>query len=198
MQLNLTLTSKFRPVLNICIPYTSRMELVRGLQSHQQTKPNPKSIHKTPHERATKDPQALLRFSQSLGVRDRVDLMVRTSGERRLSDFLLWQVRPPSPSPISSPKIKTPSTLSHSPSISSPKNKESIHPIHSLFPYHVRSFAACIRLDPRRALALHPHSLAVPRVRGNVLGRDGVCAVEVLSLSRARWGSCLCEFLCCF
>ncbi|KAI6192284.1 Alkyl transferase [Aphelenchoides bicaudatus] len=70
--------------LNVCLAYTSQNEIIRAMQ-HIQTdvkdgKVKPEEISETTMNKAldTKD---------SLPV----DMLIRTSGEHRLSDFLLWQ-----------------------------------------------------------------------------------------------------------
>ena len=70
--------------LNICMPYGSMHEMKSALHSFQQQR---KEIEKV-------DDISFDRFSDFLYTRDLpcVDALLRTSGESRLSDFLLWQV----------------------------------------------------------------------------------------------------------
>lgn len=73
------------PILNICMPYTSRHEIVetvRGVLSHSNNVDEEafeKYLFTYPNN-ATESTQS-----------GDVDLLIRTSGETRLSDFLLWQ-----------------------------------------------------------------------------------------------------------
>ena len=73
-------------ILNICIAYTSRLELLAASK---------KLLHAT-GEKSTLAPhdidEALVR--RSLYLSSPPQLLIRTSGEVRLSDFLLFQVEP--------------------------------------------------------------------------------------------------------
>lgn len=71
-----------RAVLNICFPYTARHEMAHAM----------KSIVKQSQKRpVTVDVQAIEDHLYT-GGQPPLDLLVRTSGVYRLSDFLLWQV----------------------------------------------------------------------------------------------------------
>ena len=70
--------------LNLClaINYGARREMVLGIQKYaQQVK-----------EQKRENDLTIEEFSDCLFVKEEVDLMIRTSGEVRLSNFLLWQV----------------------------------------------------------------------------------------------------------
>ncbi|KAI6231417.1 Alkyl transferase [Aphelenchoides besseyi] len=70
--------------VNICVAYTSQDEMARGMQNLQaqvsRGELKPSQIDETV-------------FGNVLDTRDSlpVDMVIRTSGEKRLSDFLLWQ-----------------------------------------------------------------------------------------------------------
>ena len=67
--------------LNVCVAYTSRIEMRNAVTSIYQ------SVHEGTIQVDDIDEEL---FDQALDV-PRVDLLIRTSGEIRLSDFLLWQ-----------------------------------------------------------------------------------------------------------
>lgn len=79
--LNTTTAGNTKCRLNVCVAYTSRIEMKNAV----------KSIYKGVQEGSIQpseiDEQL---FEQTLDI-PKVDLLVRTSGEVRLSDFLLWQ-----------------------------------------------------------------------------------------------------------
>ena len=69
------------PILNVCCPYSSKLELQYALSklSDYDQNSNTKTIESE--------------FQQQLMTKDspELDLLIRTSGETRLSDFMLWQ-----------------------------------------------------------------------------------------------------------
>ncbi|KAI8806675.1 Decaprenyl diphosphate synthase-like protein [Cladochytrium replicatum] len=67
------------PILNVACPYSSRHEVTTAITAAVQiADSNPITFEDIPsHLFTSKDPK--------------LDLVIRTSGERRLSDFLLWQ-----------------------------------------------------------------------------------------------------------
>lgn len=70
--------------LNICLAYTSRHELVSAIQK----------LSKQVHHDGTLNPEDIDQqvFEENLHLpRPFPDLIIRTSGEVRLSDFMLWQ-----------------------------------------------------------------------------------------------------------
>ena len=77
----------FRFILNICFPYTASDEIARALtlskDYYEDCHPDPSSFLASPAD-----------FSYFLDTWDSppLDVLVRTSGEQRLSEFLLWQV----------------------------------------------------------------------------------------------------------
>ena len=74
-------------VLNVCCPYTSREEITHALQEIVS------AVETGELEVEDIDEGTIER---NLYTKDcpRPDLLIRTSGVHRLSDFLLWQVRP--------------------------------------------------------------------------------------------------------
>jgi undecaprenyl diphosphate synthase len=68
-------------VLNLCLNYSGRLEIVDAINSLIKNKKDLKEINE-------KDIENNL-YSQNIAD---PDLIIRTSGERRLSGFLLWQV----------------------------------------------------------------------------------------------------------
>ncbi|KAI3381932.1 hypothetical protein SNEBB_010814 [Seison nebaliae] len=71
-------SKKFK--LNIMMAYTSRDEMLKGIDNYLEENGKLEMEGKMEEE-----------FSKYLYVENEVDLMIRTSGETRLSDFLLWQ-----------------------------------------------------------------------------------------------------------
>ncbi|KAJ3364543.1 cis-prenyltransferase [Allomyces javanicus] len=66
-------------ILNICIPYTSRNEILTAV-ALARADPSP-----------TLDPTTAVAHHLGTAGCPPLDLLVRTSGEHRLSDFLMWQ-----------------------------------------------------------------------------------------------------------
>jgi ditrans,polycis-polyprenyl diphosphate synthase len=75
-----------RGTLNICCPYTSRHEIVSTIELLADALEN---------KRLEQDDVDMELFEKCLFTEDDPfpDVLIRTSGESRLSDFLLWQVR---------------------------------------------------------------------------------------------------------
>jgi ditrans,polycis-polyprenyl diphosphate synthase len=74
-------------ILNVCCPYTSREEITHSLRQIVS------AVELGELEVEDIDEGAI---EERLYTKDcpRPELLIRTSGVRRLSDFLLWQVRP--------------------------------------------------------------------------------------------------------
>lgn len=74
-------------ILNFAFNYGGRMEIVEAVKSLVT------EIQSGDRSRRQIDEQAIERhlFSQQLAPYSDIDLMIRTSGEQRLSNFLLWQ-----------------------------------------------------------------------------------------------------------
>ncbi|EEB07083.1 cis-prenyltransferase [Schizosaccharomyces japonicus yFS275] len=70
--------------LNLCFPYTSRYEITQSLQ---------RLVKKAEDGRLTPDEIDEKVFEKCLLITDShpLDILVRTSGVKRLSDFMLWQ-----------------------------------------------------------------------------------------------------------
>lgn len=66
--------------LNICFNYGSRQEITDSVNNFISTNPG---------ERITPE---IIQSNLYRGLQDDVDLLIRTSGEMRLSNFLLWQL----------------------------------------------------------------------------------------------------------
>lgn len=66
--------------LNICFNYGSRQEIVDSVNAH---------IKSNPGEPITAD---IIQSNLYEGLQNEIDLLIRTSGEERLSNFLLWQL----------------------------------------------------------------------------------------------------------
>ncbi|KAJ3217756.1 hypothetical protein HDU67_007311 [Dinochytrium kinnereticum] len=71
-------------ILNVCIPYTSREEITLAVNSVL------KGVESGPLTSSDITP-SLIERSLYTGPLPPLDIMIRTSGEIRLSDFLLWQ-----------------------------------------------------------------------------------------------------------
>jgi len=73
-----------RACLNVCLAYTSQNEIVRAMQRIQTDVKDGRIDSNEINEDV---------FNQALDTRDSlpIDMLIRTSGEHRLSDFLLWQ-----------------------------------------------------------------------------------------------------------
>ncbi|KDQ61267.1 hypothetical protein JAAARDRAFT_577209 [Jaapia argillacea MUCL 33604] len=75
-----------RAILNLCMPYTARDEITTAVES---------TVRDALQER--RDPRTISEddieghLMTSLGGSPPLDILIRTSGVRRLSDFLLWQ-----------------------------------------------------------------------------------------------------------
>ncbi|OLL23397.1 Dehydrodolichyl diphosphate syntase complex subunit [Neolecta irregularis DAH-3] len=74
-----------KAILNVCFPYTSRAEITSALQSIVRSYENGHLDPETIDEQTVEEHL----FTQNSPP---VDLLIRTSGVERLSDFLLWQV----------------------------------------------------------------------------------------------------------
>ncbi|KAI8922350.1 putative undecaprenyl diphosphate synthase-domain-containing protein [Powellomyces hirtus] len=74
-----------RAVLNICCPYTARHEMAHSIGLAVQGV-------REGHIQQSDIDEPLLNNLMGTGEDSDLDVLVRTSGEKRLSDFLLWQV----------------------------------------------------------------------------------------------------------
>lgn len=79
------------PTLNICIPYSSRDEMAAAVQA--RVKSHVLSSEKGAVPRDEREVQKLNK-EMMLAHSPPVDLLIRTSGVERLSDFMLWQITP--------------------------------------------------------------------------------------------------------
>lgn len=77
-----------RAILNICFPYTGREEIVHSIRE---------IVKATSHGDISTDEidEQTIEDHLYTGGQPPVDLLVRTSGVTRLSDFLLWQISHP-------------------------------------------------------------------------------------------------------
>jgi len=69
-------------ILNLCLNYGGRHEIIHAVNEWIQKKPS--------HELSL-TPETFERYLYTKGLPD-VDLLIRTSGEYRISNFLLWQI----------------------------------------------------------------------------------------------------------
>jgi ditrans,polycis-polyprenyl diphosphate synthase len=79
-----------RATLNICFSYTSSHEICCALDNNTYNNDDTVGNRKNNNNRSSRD--ALSDRLWTSGCPD-IDLLIRTSGERRLSDFMLWQSR---------------------------------------------------------------------------------------------------------
>lgn len=92
------------PTLNICIPYSSRDEMTGAIRARTLaclagrsdadgfSSGDGVADQKRAHIKAEDDEVALLDREMLLAHSPPVDILVRTSGVHRLSDFMLWQI----------------------------------------------------------------------------------------------------------
>ncbi|WOO87366.1 polyprenyl diphosphate synthase [Mollicutes bacterium LVI A0039] len=66
--------------LNICFNYGSRQEIIDSVNQH---------IANSPGEQITAE---IIQDNLYKGLQNDIDLLIRTSGEERVSNFLLWQI----------------------------------------------------------------------------------------------------------
>ncbi|KAG5644409.1 hypothetical protein DXG03_008576 [Asterophora parasitica] len=76
-----------KAIFNLCMPYTSRDEITTAVQNCVRNIQNSGSDERTTITEDDIDRQLMT----SLGGSPPLDILVRTSGVKRLSDFLLWQ-----------------------------------------------------------------------------------------------------------
>lgn len=69
-------TKKYKTIVNICFNYGSKLEIINACKTmiNKNESINEKNLEK------------------NLLIRKPVDLLIRTSGEKRISNFLLWQI----------------------------------------------------------------------------------------------------------
>lgn len=81
-----------RRTINLCAAYTSSHEITRALSLIHQNINTPHQNDNTSHH-STNPVITLQEFQEYLYTKNlpQVDLIIRTSGEKRLSDFMLWQ-----------------------------------------------------------------------------------------------------------
>ncbi|CCE61520.1 hypothetical protein TPHA_0A04470 [Tetrapisispora phaffii CBS 4417] len=72
-----------RATLNICFPYTGREEIYHSIN---------KNIKQTLQHKQDKIDEDTLNYNLYTAHLPKLELLIRTSGETRLSDFMLWQV----------------------------------------------------------------------------------------------------------
>jgi len=78
-----------RAILNLCMPYAARDEIATAVDRAVEHALSKEAEHGSHHE-ITEDDIAAQLMTTRAGSPP-LDLLVRTSGVRRLSDFLLWQ-----------------------------------------------------------------------------------------------------------
>ncbi|NMB66185.1 MAG: isoprenyl transferase [Spirochaetes bacterium] len=71
-----------RIILNFCLNYGGRHEIIHAVNEWLQKKPSPE---------LSLTPEIFESYLYTRGLPD-VDLLIRTSGEYRISNFLLWQI----------------------------------------------------------------------------------------------------------
>lgn len=82
-------------ILNICMPYSSTLEMLNSLK--QMEKGNELAADLEEYEESennfnSAESELESRFKQGLYLKTKLDLVIRTSGEHRLSDFMMYQV----------------------------------------------------------------------------------------------------------
>lgn len=92
----------FRAILNLCMPYTSRDEMTAAVEAcirEAEEFPDESVLHhllssiiQTISNRCITEQDIDKHLMTSMGGSPPLDILVRTSGVKRLSDFLLWQV----------------------------------------------------------------------------------------------------------
>jgi len=89
IQLAMSMTAEHRgPTLNVCFPYTSQHEMCTAVNKVYQ------AVKEERLQSRDVDENVIETYLMTAGCPD-LDLLVRTSGEVRLSDFLLWQATTP-------------------------------------------------------------------------------------------------------
>jgi undecaprenyl diphosphate synthase len=67
--------------LNICLDYSGKNEIIRAVKKMLQAKIDPESVNESLFDE----------YLDTSGM-PAVDLLIRTSGEERISNFMLWQI----------------------------------------------------------------------------------------------------------
>ncbi|KAG6911412.1 hypothetical protein DXG01_016509 [Tephrocybe rancida] len=75
-----------RAIFNLCMPYTSRHEITMAVQSCVRN-----AIKEPDNKQTITEDDIDSQLLTSLGGSPPLDILVRTSGVKRLSDFMLWQ-----------------------------------------------------------------------------------------------------------
>ncbi|PVU84887.1 hypothetical protein BB560_007236 [Smittium megazygosporum] len=83
-QVNKTTEKNTGPLLNICMPYLSTQEISSAVIDTAIETQNQKLGH-------LDNIELLVENNLYVGPNPKLDLLIRTSGEHRLSNFLLWQ-----------------------------------------------------------------------------------------------------------